>query len=162
MVEFIHFVPRNIHTPVAKVKEDQPASNMTPLHTVAVLTIDSGLRYVLDPSAAQYGWTEILAPLGIYEQCRVDHKDRTETFVPLDPQLPPTRQTQKPIEDPDERSRWRRRCAAEYTLKQVKGFMPDGPGSVIDRLQDDFDTYCEDLDWYLEVQVGEYSKQTPL
>lgn len=44
-------------------------------HTVARLTLTSGFRYVLDPSAAQFGREECLAPWDEYARRRIHHLD---------------------------------------------------------------------------------------
>lgn len=47
---------------------------MSPRHTVSQLTTASGLKFAFDPTAAQFGWKENLAPWDIYEQRRIDLK----------------------------------------------------------------------------------------
>ncbi|POS72381.1 2-methylcitrate dehydratase [Diaporthe helianthi] len=159
-IKFMNFVPRNVHTPLMSIKHNWPNSNMLPYHTVAVVTTQSGLKFVLDPTAAQYGWRETIAPLDIYTRCRVDRKHRSEHLVPLDPNRLPTVRTPRPDkENREARSSWKRRCTAEYIVDQVKGHIPNRDlGALIELPQGQFDKYCQLLDEYLSSTMGMYSK----
>lgn len=52
---------------------------MSPRHTVSQLTTASGLKFAFDPTAAQFGWKENLAPWDTYEQRRIEFTVPVET-----------------------------------------------------------------------------------
>ncbi|KAK7748421.1 hypothetical protein SLS62_008577 [Diatrype stigma] len=53
-------------------------------HEILRLTLPSGRQFALDPSAAQYGWHENLAPWEQYHQHRVDAISRIEMLEPFE------------------------------------------------------------------------------
>lgn len=92
---------------------------MSPLHTVAILSTNSGLQFILDPTAAQYGWRENIAPREIYARCRIDHeRDTTVCSAPSSP-CPRTEQTLVP-EDESELENWEDKRVAEDTIDLAK------------------------------------------
>ncbi|KAG8162397.1 hypothetical protein KVR01_008162 [Diaporthe batatas] len=157
-IEFLDFVPKNVNTPVVQIIGDWPRSNMRPLHTVVVLTARSGRQFVLDPSAPQYGWADVFAPLDTYARCRVDFKYSTYGCVPLDPDRLPTKDTPKP-QGKTAAGNWRRRRAAEYILGYVRNYIPNGDlGRLIDGSQEDFDRHCRNLDRQMSILLPLFSK----
>lgn len=88
---------------------------MDPAHTVAALRTKSGLQFILDPTAAQYGWKENIAPRDTYARCRIDYALRTTVCLVPDSPLPRTEHTPRP-EDESELANWTRKCIAEDVL----------------------------------------------
>lgn len=72
LVEEVHFAPKNVHKPVRHIIPD--GEHDFPIvsgHAAIRVTLPSGQRFALDPTGAQYGWREHLAPWDDYERHRV-------------------------------------------------------------------------------------------
>lgn len=92
---------------------------MSPSHTVAIIRTESGLQFILDPTAAQYGWRENIAPREIYARCRIDRElDTTACLAPTSPG-PRTEYTPRP-KDASELLIWEYKCVAEATVDFAK------------------------------------------
>lgn len=124
--------------------------NMVSHHTVALLTTFSGQGFILDPTAAQYGWRETFAPQEIYTRCRIDREFDPSPCDQPD-ERPPTRLTLKP-EARDEGEEWESRCVAEQIVELVGEHLNESGGleSVIQLPQAEFDENCQTLKAVLE------------
>lgn len=72
LVEEVHFAPKNVHKPIRHIIPD--GEHDFPIvsgHAAIRVTLPSGQRFALDPTGAQYGWREHLAPWDDYERHRV-------------------------------------------------------------------------------------------
>lgn len=135
-IRFCDFVPKNVECPVLDDK-NKNSFNTTPYHTIAVLSTASGLEFAFDPTAAQFGWKEHLAPWALYRERRVDLLYYQEVCRPLDPFRTPTRQ--KPRRSVG--FQWKYECAAEGLVENAKACLPDNTleGGVLDRSEADFE-----------------------
>lgn len=122
-------------------------------HTVALLTTFSGQQFILDPTAAQYGWTDNFAPQEIYTRCRIDREFDSSPCDQPD-ERPPTKLTLKP-ETRDEGEEWESRCVAEEIVELVElvgEHLNESGGleSVVQFPQAKFEEYCQTLKVVLE------------
>lgn len=119
-IEFLDFVPKNAHAPIVEFNANGLYRfNMEPAHTVAALRTNSGLEFILDPTASQYGWKENIALRDTYARCRIDYElDTTACLAPVSP-LPRTEHTPRP-EDESELANWTRKCVAEDIMSLVE------------------------------------------
>ncbi|KAK3942826.1 hypothetical protein QBC46DRAFT_339077 [Diplogelasinospora grovesii] len=90
-VEKVIFYPKNLHKPVCEVQvlgwdETIHEYNALMSHEISLLTLPSGTQVVFDPSAAQYGWREHVAPWDAYQHHRIYDIERREE---LDRQIIP-------------------------------------------------------------------------
>lgn len=69
---------------------------MSALHTVAVLTTSSRREFILDPTAAQFGWNEHLVARDIYTRSRVDLEWHIEQCIFPGRPIMPTEHTPRP------------------------------------------------------------------
>lgn len=112
-------MPKNALTPLELVENGWFRFNMSALHTVAVLTTRSGRQFILDPTAAQFGWKEFLVAWETYAQSRVDlESSRKECSFPHRPRTP-TKYTKRP-EDTAGRNLWTSRVVVEDVLEITK------------------------------------------
>lgn len=71
-MEAVHFQPKNAHKTVhVSYHNGKHDFLFLAFHVVLRITLPSGLRFAFDPSGAQNGWQEYLAPWDAYEQHRV-------------------------------------------------------------------------------------------
>lgn len=87
-------------------------SNISPRHTVCRLTTSSGLQFAFDPTAAQFGWQEHLAPWDVYEKQRVDLGAKSWICEPLFSTRWPTIR-HRPEDHWRGLDDWKSTCAAE-------------------------------------------------
>lgn len=119
-IQFLDFVPKNAHIPVLQhVEDDRFRFNMSPMHTVAILSTNSGLQLILDPTAAQYGWKEKIAPREMYARCRIDRERNTTVCLAPSSSAPRTEHTLRP-EEKSELDIWQQKCVAEDTVDLAK------------------------------------------
>ncbi|KAL1877012.1 hypothetical protein Daus18300_002621 [Diaporthe australafricana] len=85
-VEIVNHIVKNAETAVAHDLRSGSLRHITyntlRPHSVARLTLPSGSRYVLDPSAAQFGWEESLAPWDEYARRRIHQIDDIAILQP--------------------------------------------------------------------------------
>lgn len=154
-IEFMDFVPKNAHTPVQQVitagADRKHIFNMLAAHTVAVLTTASGQEFVFDPTAAQYGWKENIAPREIYTQCRVDYEFGTNPCNPPDPQRLPTKATERP-RIKSKSDKWAMTCVAEKIVEVVREHLIQNGGldGVLQLPRAQFEQQCQALQQVLE------------
>lgn len=117
---------------------------MAPYHTVAVLTTTSGLEFILDSTAAQYGWKETLAAREAYDRCRIDYEIDIE---PCDPPESHHRQRSPSPDDENDCRYWRESGVVEDTLRVVEEHVSAAGGihGVINLPEDCFKQQCLDL-----------------
>lgn len=118
--------------------------NIAPCHTVAVLTTASGLEFILDSTAAQYGWKETLAPREAYARCRIDYE------IKIEPWGPPERHHRARSPSPDDESYcryWRASGVVEDTLRVLEDHISAAGGlhGVINLPEDCFEQQCLEL-----------------
>lgn len=125
--------------------------NMLASHTVAVLTTPSGLEFILDPTAAQYGWRENIAPREIYTRCRVDYEYPTKPCYRPDPQRLPTKATTRPEAKRDS-DLWAMACVAEQIVERVREHLTEigGLDGVLQLPRAQFEEQCQALQQALE------------
>ncbi|KAI0863302.1 hypothetical protein F4860DRAFT_522425 [Xylaria cubensis] len=78
--------PKNVIRPVCQVSSGRALNLCLHRHIALKLTLTSEEKYVVDLTAAQFGWIEILAPWETWTDLRVG-KWRTETFKPATGEL---------------------------------------------------------------------------
>lgn len=72
LVEAVRFQPKNAHKTVhISYPFDYHDFKFMYFHLVFRLTLPSGLKFAFDPTGAQNGWQEALAPWDAYEENRV-------------------------------------------------------------------------------------------
>lgn len=116
---------------------------MSPRHTVAVLRTNSGLQFILDPTAAQYGWKENIAPREIYTRYRINRElINTVCLAPSSPG-PRTEHTLRP-KDESELVNWKHKCVAEDTVDLAEDHFSANGGlqGVLQLPQDQFEEQC--------------------
>ncbi|KAK7696796.1 hypothetical protein SLS64_014198 [Diaporthe eres] len=146
-IEFVDFIPKNAHTQVLEHHAGvRPRFNTTPMHTVAILRTKSGLQFVLDPTAAQYGWKENISPQETYARCRIHREIKTTVCLAPRSPGPRTEHTLRP-EDESELAHWTRKWVAEDVVDLVKDYF-SATASLQDTLQlpqDQFEEQCLQL-----------------
>ncbi|KAI3399141.1 hypothetical protein diail_7720 [Diaporthe ilicicola] len=146
-IRYCDFVPKNAHITV-NIETD---FNSSPLHTVSLLTTRSGLEFAFDPTAAQFGWQENLAPWWLYRRRRVDllvNLSRPITLVP------------RPSKSGKVHYRnftW----AAEEIVDIAKACLPNGRvgGGVLDFSEEDFEAQRVALKQALKVWMTHWGVQ---
>ncbi|KAK0665415.1 hypothetical protein QBC41DRAFT_306142 [Cercophora samala] len=90
-IELLRITTRNVARPIFHRDEDEnELLNTIVLHMVMLVELKCGKKYILDPTAAQYGWTETIVPWDIFKQYRMaEHRssspptdDRTVYYRP--------------------------------------------------------------------------------
>lgn len=72
LVEAVHFQPKNAHKTVhVSWPSGKHEFLFMCIYVVLRITLPSGLRFAFDPTGAQNGWQEYLAPWDAYEQHRI-------------------------------------------------------------------------------------------
>ncbi|KAI1079237.1 hypothetical protein F5B20DRAFT_581655 [Whalleya microplaca] len=79
-MEKVVFYPKNMHRPINIVRYGSHDYNSLRSHEVIRVTLNSEEQVVLDPTAAQFGWREYMAPWSIYEKQRVR---KIKTVLPI-------------------------------------------------------------------------------
>ncbi|KAI8944681.1 hypothetical protein F4801DRAFT_599405 [Xylaria longipes] len=78
--------PKNVIRPICQVSSGRALNLCLHRHIALKLTLTSGETYVIDLTAAQFGWKEVLSPWETWKDLRVD-KSRSETFKPATGEL---------------------------------------------------------------------------
>lgn len=119
--------------------------NMSTLHTVALLTTQLGHRFILDPTAAQFGWKEQLVAWETYVPSRLDSLHSTEVCGFQRPRTP-TEHTRRPEKRPG-RDTWTSKVVAEDVLEIAEAnFMKNGGLDGVLKLPEaQFDEQCSKL-----------------
>lgn len=126
LITFIDFVPKNAHTPLEVERDESFRFNMSALHTVALLTTRSGRNFILDPTAAQFGWKEYLAPWETYDPCRIEFLQLSEVRKVHGRPRTPTEHTLRPRSEAG-RKNWTSKVVAENILEIAEAtFMEKG------------------------------------
>lgn len=85
LVEAVKFQPKNAHKTVhISYSENNHDFKFLYSHLVFRLTLTSGLKFAFDPTGAQNGWQETLAPWAEYERDRVQFITGIRTIDELD------------------------------------------------------------------------------
>jgi hypothetical protein len=82
-IEEVKFSMKNAERPVRLKKALFDTYNSFVCHEVMAVTLPSGISVVLDPTAAQLGWKEHVAPWDWYRKHRVHHVDQREPVPPI-------------------------------------------------------------------------------
>ncbi|KAJ0125199.1 uncharacterized protein J7T55_006544 [Diaporthe amygdali] len=159
-VEFVNFSVKNADIAVAN--EFQIGSshhlryNTLRLHLAARLTLPSGAQYAFDPSAAQFGWKDCLAPWAEYARCRIHHIENVTVLDPLDGTRVPAKDRVKPS-DIIRRFDW----AKEYVAEELVSILRARKGGLraLLKLSDgQFETGRKDLADAMEDFVRDFAK----
>lgn len=115
-IEFLSFVPKNASTPLEVESSGWLRFNMSALHTVALLTThnNSERKFVLDPTAAQFGWKEYLVKARLYDRYRIHLLSRSEVCQPQARPRTPTEHTPILTEGP-----YREDLVSKFVAEQV-------------------------------------------
>lgn len=113
-------------------------------HVIVRLTLPSGLQYSFDPSAAQFGWKEYLAPWDEYARRRIHHIDLASVF-----------RSESDIQVPRE-SRAKERAAAEL-IKVVRA-RKGGLRAILKLSDGQFEEAKKDLARTMEQSVQDVIK----
>ncbi|KAI0515280.1 hypothetical protein F5B22DRAFT_196141 [Xylaria bambusicola] len=89
-VELVHVQPRNVITPICQMTAGRALNVCLYRHTVLKLTLMSDEQYVLDLSAAQFGWRETLAPWTAWTELRAAGMDEPKALKPSGSKISPT------------------------------------------------------------------------
>lgn len=149
-IEFRNFCPKNAEITVIC----NGFSNISMAHTVGLLTTQSELQFAFDPTAAQFGWHENLAPWEHYRRRRVDTEYTVDACEPLRMQRDRTKHTQMPA-DPALQQHWKCKCVAE----EIVGIADDlfakvGLRHILDAPDSDFRRYLATFKEDLEQFIG--------
>lgn len=119
---------------------------MSALHTVAILTTRSRDEYILDPTAAQFGWKEHLVAGDTHADSRVDYAWSVEKSTFPDRPSTPTEHTRRPEKRPA-RDLWTSKVVAEDVLEIAEAnFMKNGGlDDILQFPQAQFDEQCSKL-----------------
>jgi hypothetical protein len=136
---------------------------MEPMHTVAILKTESGLQFILDPTAAQYGWSENIAPRDIYTQHRIDHDFGTSKCDPPDRSPRHTKLDPRP-KGKYRRLKWESACVAEHIVRLVRDYLEPSGGlsGVVQLPQAQFDGQLRVLKAFLSLCMEDYEKSFSL
>ncbi|KAK4205423.1 hypothetical protein QBC40DRAFT_249016 [Triangularia verruculosa] len=87
-IELVQFSPRNVVRPVLEIQDEDARLNTAVAHCVILVELDCGLQFVLDPTAAQYGWAETILPWTTFKKYRMagDPLEITEVKKNTDPE----------------------------------------------------------------------------
>ncbi|KAI3328856.1 hypothetical protein HD806DRAFT_530265 [Xylariaceae sp. AK1471] len=78
-IKRIYLVPKNVKRPICEVSGEKAYNNCLFQHTVLRVKLKSGESYAIDLTAAQFGWTETLAPWNTWASLRCLCETETET-----------------------------------------------------------------------------------
>lgn len=148
------FIPRNAHTPLEVSSDECVRFNMSAMHTVALLTTRSRRQFILDPTAAQFGWKEYLVPRQTYRRCRIDLYCYTEECKVQDRPGTPIEHTPRP-EDQAGREYWTAQVVAEELREITEACLLEKGGldDVLELPQAQFDKLCSKLKEELESEM---------
>lgn len=154
-ITFINFVPKNAHTSLEVERDEWFRFNMSALHTAALLTTRSGRDFVLDPTAAQFGWKEYLAPWETYDPCRIEFLQPPEVRKVHEPPRTPTKHTLRPRSEAG-RSNWTSKVVAENILEIAEAtFMEKGGlDRVLQLPRVQFEELCSEFKEKLKSEMG--------
>lgn len=129
-------------------------SNMSMAHTVARLTTASGHQLAFDPTAAQFGWLEKLAPWERYKRRRIDVEYSSAVFEPLGKLTHLTKHTRMPS-DPTLGKDWKDTCVAEEMVCIADRILArDSLIDILDVPEDDFESCLWVFKTHLEIFIG--------
>jgi hypothetical protein len=173
-IELMQFIPRNVNTPVAQIVDDSSddwngmsSFNMDASHEVTILTArSSGRQFVLDPTAAQYGWRENMAPRELYTAHRVDFVAEILTCDPLPGGQPLSNPAglltslAETCQDARYRYDLREASVALHIIKVLLPFVRDigGLDKVVQLPQAEFNKQLSSLRVFMSRFMGEYRK----
>ncbi|KAK2607513.1 hypothetical protein N8I77_006179 [Diaporthe amygdali] len=159
-VGFVNFSVKNADIAVANDFQIGPSHhlryNTLRLHLAARLTLPSGAQYAFDPSAAQFGWKDCLAPWAEYARCRIHHIENVTVLDPLDGTRVPAKDRVKPS-DIIRRFDW----AKEYVAEELVSILRARKGGLraLLKLSDgQFETARRDLADAMEDFVRDFAK----
>lgn len=150
-IEFFEFVPKNAETTVFY----GPLTNMSPHHMVSQLTTASGLKFAFDPTAAQFGWKENLAPWDIYEHRRIDFTVPVETAGSRSVSGPSTLMNTEALHQVTVGD-WREYCVAQEMKDMTVRFLgKGGPSGVLALPESEFVKRLQELERHLAKSVAD-------
>lgn len=125
-------------------------------HVIVRLTLPSGLQYAFDPTAAQFGWKEYLAPWDEYARRRIHLIDLAAAFEPPGDTKAPHEDHTKPPEFDPVFFRTKERAAAEI-IKVVRA-RKGGLRAILKLSDGQFEEAKKELAETLEKSVQEVIK----
>lgn len=149
-IKFRDFCPKNAEITVIC----NGFSNISMAHTVGLLTTQSELQFAFDPTAAQFGWHENLAPWEHYRRRRVDTEYSVGVCESLDDLRARTKSTQMPVH-PTLQQHWKRKCVAEEIVDIAEDhFARVNLSDILDAPDSDFRRYFAAFKQDLEESIG--------